>query len=440
LKKSLNVLLINPPNWTEGKKPLGQFSLSTIPLGLGYIAAVLESAGFSTGILDMSVSDIQMDELERRLAQKNPDVVGITSMTCSYPHAVKVARAVKHWNQECSVVMGGVHATFMFEEILRKVPEIDAVVRYEGEYTMPEVADALDKKRGLDKVKGIAFRDGDRIVSTPLKPQIDNLDDLPYPAYHLLEPSVEEYIGNYGVRNFPIITTRGCPFGCIYCSTMAFHGRKYRTRSIARVLDELEYLIGKYRVNNVSFVDDNFTMQNDRVFKLCEGMADRKLAIDWGCSARVDQVSEELLKAMKEAGCKDIFFGIESVSQRVLDLVNKRFTVKQAKETVKKAEKAGIRTHCSFIIGLPGETARSLNKMMKFIDETKPTGRVLPNVLEVLPGTELIEKKEEYFAGHQALSDVNITQTQIGMLTKFYASNYGIKELIRIAPPNVKIE
>jgi radical SAM superfamily enzyme YgiQ (UPF0313 family) len=289
-------------------------------------------------------------------------------------------------------------------------------------------------------VKGIAFRDGERIVSTPLRPRIENLDDLPYPAHDLLEPSVEEYIGNYGVRNFPMITTRGCPFGCIYCSTMAFHGRKYRTRSIPNVLDELEYLIERYKVNNISFVDDNFTMQNDRVFKLCEEIRNRKLSIEWGCSARVDQVSESLLKTMKETGCRDIFFGIESASQRVLDLVNKRFTVNQAKEAVKKAEQLGIRTHCSFIIGLPGESARSLNEMMSFIDETRPSGRVLPNVLEILPGTELMGKKEEYFENHQSLSNVNITKTQIEMLTRFYANNYGIKELFRVTPPNITIE
>jgi anaerobic magnesium-protoporphyrin IX monomethyl ester cyclase len=436
----LKVLLINPPNWTEGKKPLGQFNLSTIPLGLGYIAAVLEKTGFSSNILDMSVSDMQIEELERKLAKIKPDIVGITSMTCSYPNAVKVAKAVKRWNPDINVVIGGVHATFMFEEVLRTVPEIDVVVRYEGEFTMPELADALDKKSGLENVKGIAFREGNRVVSTPLRAQIENLDDLPYPAHHLLEPSVEEYIGSYGVRNFPIITTRGCPFGCIYCSTMAFHGRKYRTRSVSKVMEELEYLIEKFKVNNISFVDDNFTMQNDRVFKLCDEIKKRKLSIDWGCSARVDQVTENLLKTMKEAGCKDIFFGIESASQRVLDLVNKRFTLKQAKNAVKKAEEIGIRTHCSFIIGLPGETSRSLSKMMSFIDEAKPTGRVLPNVLEVLPGTELMERKNECFANHQSLSDANITQAQIEMLIRFYTNNYGIKELFRVTPPNITLE
>jgi len=151
------------------------------------------------------------------------------------------------------------------------------------------------------------------------------------------------------------------------------------------------------------------------------------------------QINEELLKAMRKAGCKDIFFGIESGSQVVLDLVNKRFTINQAKEAVKAAERLGIRTHCSFIIGLPGETPQSLSKMMDFIDEVKPSGRVLPNVLEILPGTELMAKKEKYFANCKCLSDGEITSAQMEMLTRFYANNYGIKELFRVTPPNITI-
>lgn len=436
----MKILLVNPPNWVEGRKPLGQVNLSTIPLGLGYIAAVLEKSQFSVSILDMSVSDMTCEELEKKLAVTKPDIVGITSMTCSFKNALKVAKSIKHWNPSSLVVMGGVHATFMHEEILRAYPEVDMVVRYEGELTMKEAVEAIDKGKKLDGVKGLTYRDKDKIISNPLRVPIENLDELPYPAHHLLQPSVEEYIGSYGVRNFPMITTRGCPFGCIYCSTMAFHGQKYRTRSIQNILDELAYLIKKYKVNNISFVDDNFTMQNSRVQNLCQEIKNRKLSIEWGCSARVDQVSEDLLRTMKEAGCNDIFFGIESASQRVLNMVHKRFSIRQAKDAVKKAEKLGIRTHCSFIIGLPGESAKSLKGMIDFIDETRPTGRVLPNVLEVLPGTELMANRQEYFGVYPSLSGANITKAQVELLLKFYAYNYGVKELFRVSPPEITIQ
>lgn len=437
---SLEILLVVPPHRAKQDILLGEFELSTIPLGLTYIAAVLKSHGFSSAILDTSFPGMKPERLEEKLTHFEPDIVGITSMTSNYPGAVRAAKMVKLWNPECIVVLGGIPATFMHREVLSTVPEIDVVVRYEGEYAMSELSNAIDKNTSLEEVKGISFKKEGRLVSTPFRGRIENLDELPYPAHDLLEPSPDEYVGRYGARNFPVITTRGCPFGCVYCSTMAFHGRKYRTRSVANVIGELEYLIEKFNANSISFVDDNFTMQKERVFKLCEEMKRRNLSMDWGCSARVDQVSEELLYVMKGAGCKDIFFGIESASQRVLDIVRKGFNVQQAKDAVKTAEKLGIRTHCSFIIGLPGESRRSLNKMLAFIEETKPSGRVLPNVMEVLPGTELSERKEEYFANQPSLSCADTTKAQLELLTRFYKNNFGVDELFRIEPPNVIFE
>jgi radical SAM superfamily enzyme YgiQ (UPF0313 family) len=422
------------------RRPLGQFDLSSIPLGLGYLAAVLELNGVSSTILDLSLYEMTVQELQKKIADIGPDIVGLTSMTHNYPNAVKVAEVVKMWNPEALVVLGGVHATFMHTEILRTVPDVDVVVRYEGENTMRELVDVVDKGGNLSVVKGITYRIDDRPVSTPSRERIEDLDDLPYPAYHLLDPPVEEYIQTYGVRNFPVLTTRGCPFECVFCSTAALHGRKYRTRSISRVVDELEYVIDKYEVTSVSFVDDNFTMQKDRVFELCREMHTRNLSLNWGCSTRVDLVSEELLRTMKEAGCHDIFFGIESASQRVLNVIQKSFSVQQAKDVVKLAEKIGIRTHCSFILGLPSESPESLDSMIAFCEETKPSGRVLPNVLDVLPGTELFAREQEFFSSQPSLAKADITRVQIELLLDFYKTNFGINELFRVIPPNIVVE
>jgi anaerobic magnesium-protoporphyrin IX monomethyl ester cyclase len=435
----LKVLLVVPPYLNESREFLGELKLSTIPLGQTYIAAVLESNGFSVTILDMSLLEMQIEKLEDKLVHIKPDVVGITSMTNNFQNALTVAKTAKRRSPTSIVVMGGVHPTFVHNEILETIPEVDIVVRYEGEYTMAELVKALDNGTCLEKVKGISFRKEGRVITTPSRKRIQDLDSLPYPAHHLLEPSVEEYLKHYGKRNFPVITTRGCPFGCIYCSTSAFHGRTYRTRSIPNVLGELAYLIEEYKADNISFVDDNFTMQKDRIVSLCEEMKARKLSLEWGCSARVDQVSEGLLKKMKEAGCTDIFFGIESVSQRVLNLIKKGFTIQQAKDAVKTAEKLGIRTHCSFIIGLPGESVRSLNRIPKFVEETNPSGRVLPNLLEVLPGTELFERQEEYFS-KSSFSFADVTKVQLEMLLTFYKRNFKITKLFRATPPNVVFE
>jgi len=435
----LRVLLVVPPYLNEDRALMGEMRLSTMPLGPTYIAAVLELNGISVAILDMSFPEIQNQRLEDKLFELNPMVIGITSMSNNFQNATTIAKIVKQKNPRSIVVMGGVHPTFVHKEILKTIPEVDIVIRYEGEYSMTELVKALDNETSLGKVKGISFRKEGTIISTPSREKIQDLDSLPYPAYHLLEPSVEKYLKHYGKRSFPVITTRGCPFNCIYCSTMALHGRKYRTRSVSNVLGELSYLIKEYKVNEISFVDDNFTMQKDRVFSLCEEMKQRKLNLSWGCSARVDQVSKNLLEKMKEAGCTDIFFGIESVSQKVLDLIKKGFTVQQAKDAIKTAEKLGIRTHCSFIIGLPGETVRSLNRIPKFVEETNPSGRVLPNLLDILPGTELFEKQEEYSIG-SSFSFADVTKVQLEMLLTFYKKTFKINKLFRVIPPNIVLE
>jgi len=432
----LKILLISPPN--RIKPSLGEYhSYAIPPLGLLYIAAVLESKGFSSKVLDMRFNGMDQKKLDEMLDHMKPDLVGITSMTSNFPAAEYIAKFVKLRCPESLVVMGGVHATFMHREILAETPEADIIVRYEGEFTMAELAATLENGRSLKEVNGISFRDEGRIISNPDRERIEDLDCLPFPAHHLLEPKIKKY---FMYTSPPVLTTRGCPFSCIYCSTMAFHGRKYRTSSVTNVVLELEYLIDHYKVDKVSFIDDNFTMQPIRVFALCQEMKKRGLSIKWGCNARVDQVNEEILKVMKEAGCRDVFCGIESVSQRALDIVKKGYRVQQARDAVKMAEKLGIRTHCSFVLGLPGESKQTLKRMVQFVDETKPSGRALPNLLKIFPGTELSKRKEEYFSNYKPIGFADITKTQLDMFTKFLKVNYGTESLFRVEPPNIVVE
>jgi radical SAM superfamily enzyme YgiQ (UPF0313 family) len=189
----------------------------------------------------------------------------------------------------------------------------------------------------------------------------------------------------------------------------------------------------------ISFVDDNFTMQNDRIFDLCNEIKQRNLIIEWGCSTRVDLLSEDLLKAMKSAGCGNIFFGIESASQEVLDTIKKGFNIDRAKEIVRLAESIGIKTHCSFIIGLPNETVESLNKMVEFVQDVKPSARVLPNVLEILPGTELWGFRDKYFEKTTEIPDADVTRVQLELYFRFYEINAKTNELQKIAPPEIEI-
>jgi radical SAM superfamily enzyme YgiQ (UPF0313 family) len=238
------------------------------------------------------------------------------------------------------------------------------------------------------------------------------------------------------------MASRGCPFECIYCSTAALHGHKYRIRTAPNIVDEIEYLLSKYKVGGISFVDDNFTMQNDRVRELCQEIRNRNLSVKWGCSTRTDMVTSDLLKEMKSAGCDDIFFGIESLSDDVLKIIKKgpNATVKKAIEIVKKAEEIGIRTHCSFILGLPGETVQSMSRIVDFIDEVKPSGRVIPNALVVLPGTELYQKSFECFSVYPRVSITDITETQIAVVLKFYRLTTKFDKAFKIMPPNIVVE
>jgi radical SAM superfamily enzyme YgiQ (UPF0313 family) len=435
------VLLINPPYWTGDKKPLGYINLSTIPIGLGYLAAMLESNGVSSSILDMNILEMKISDLKQKIECAKLDIVGITSMSINYPNAIKVAKAIKSWFPETLIIMGGVHATFMYEEILNSVPEIDIIVRYEGEFTFSQLVKAIENGVDLKRVKGVVFRGkNNKVISTPLRERIENLDSLPFPAYHLLDPPVEEYIGKHKVRALPILTTRGCPFDCIYCSTTALHGRKYRTRSVSHIIEQIKFLKNKYKINTVSFVDDNFTMQQERVFELCKLIKKEDLSINWGCSTRTDLLTSKLLAEMKAAGCNNIFFGIESASEKVLKIIKKGVNVNHSKKIVKQAEKLGIKTHCSFILGLPGETAESMDKIIDFIRETNPTGRVLPNILEAHPGTELYQKIDEYSKKYPNIPFADITKTQIEMLLTFYKQTFKTDELLRVIPPDIVVK
>jgi anaerobic magnesium-protoporphyrin IX monomethyl ester cyclase len=237
----LKVLLINPPGWVGDRIPLGYDLVPSVPLGLGYLASTMESEGITAKIVDMDWGGFSKEELVDMISKFDPDIIGITSFTSNYANAVDIAKAAKSHNPNIKIVFGGVHATFIHRDVLHTIPEVDIVVRYEGERAICEICDALDRGRKLENVKGISFRHDNRVFSTPLRHRIENLDSIPFPAFHLLEPSIEHYIGEGKEKGFPIITTRGCPFNCIFCSTAALHGRKYRTRSANNVLDEMEF-------------------------------------------------------------------------------------------------------------------------------------------------------------------------------------------------------
>lgn len=384
----MKVLLIAPPYLPHSLRKV-QSELG-IPLGLAYIASVLEANNVAVKVLDLNLSSYDnWDFFDQRLAEIEPDVVGITAMTMNHPIAMNIAERIKRYRRDITIVMGGIHPSLAYDSILKN-PSIDFVVYGEGEFTFLELIENIQKGRETRCINGLAFRtNGENIVVTPPRPKITQLDSLPLPARHLFfeEGGDTGYIAS-------IITSRGCPYRCSFCSTARFHGRKLRTRNPEKVVEEIKQLIETYALDGVSFSDDIFTIDRTRTINLSKKIKEQGLNIKWGCLTRVDCVDLELLEIMREAGCEHIFYGIESVSQEALDRAKKGFTVEQAKKAVTWTKEAGISVIESFIIGLPSETYESALKIADFVAETEPS-RVVLNTIMPFPGTELYNNLEQ---------------------------------------------
>jgi radical SAM superfamily enzyme YgiQ (UPF0313 family) len=257
---------------------------------------------------------------------------------------------------------------------------------------MLELTEAMLGRKKLAEVKGIAYRNKDgRIIVTPPAKKVTDLDTLPMPARHLLP--MKRYAEKCLFAG-TIVSSRGCPYRCIFCSNSEFWGHKLRLNSIERVLQEIEYLVEKHNIKEINFGDDIFTYSRSRVIKLCE-MIERKFNIQWGCSTRVDYIDADLLTKMRKAGCSTIYFGVESASQVILDKCKKHQTVEMCREAIKLAKKIGMDVSASFILGLPGENNETLRKDLDFILEAMPN-RIVVNLLTPYPGTSIHKHPQEF--------------------------------------------
>lgn len=377
--EKLKVLLINPP----------QFSIPEFPLGLLYIATKLRDSGFECKIVDMSFHDLDTENLRSIVKEYSPDIVGITTMTYTYYTVLEISHIIKSVDPRIYIVLGGPHATFLSREILNESQDIDIIVRHEGEITMVELLEGLMNNRNLKNVKGITFRKNESILDTPNRPFIKNLDELPFPDRSLLP--FERY--KETVKHCSIITGRGCPYFCKFCSNV--FGKNYRARSVKNVIDEIEIIISEYGFRRISFVDDLFTLNKKRVVRICNEIKERRLEFEWGCSTRVDTITKDLLKTMKDTGLKAIFVGYESGVQEVLDLMKKGTTINQGVEVAKWAKELGINLAASFIIGFPGETKQMALSTVNYASELRPN-RVLFNFFVPLPGSTIYDEMEDY--------------------------------------------
>ncbi len=386
----MKILLISP---RSDSALTGYLGVTGPPLGLGYLASYIRNRGFrDVRILDALTLGLSNTEVLREIERFEPDIVGVSiNSTPSFYDSCELIEKVKEFNENVFMVVGGVHVTFTPHQTMKECPCIDVSVVGEGEETFFELVSKFKNKEGFGELKGIVYRgENGEINEASPRPLIKNLDTIPFPAYDLLP--MDKYVVN-NKRFGTVITSRGCPFKCIYCSSSRLFGSVWRSRSPENVLEELKLLRKKYRVKEIEFLDDNFTLNPKRAEKIAEKIKEENLEISWTCSSRVDTVTRFpwVLKKLRDAGCHAIYVGIESGSQRILNIINKMTTLKQAIKAVEHIKKAGIDPVASFVIGIPGETKKEIIETIRFAKKLKPAFAQF-TIATPFPGTPLYEK------------------------------------------------
>ncbi len=332
------------------------------PLGLAYIAAVLKEKGIKVRILEANAHDLNHLQISNCINEYSPDFVGITSTTSLIEEAHEIAKLCP---KKIKVVIGGIHASSMPQETLEKFDRFDYLVRGEGEFTMLE----LVQNKSLSKIKGLSYKKGKKIIHNPARKLNDELDELPFPARELLP--MNKYF-SAGAKQNPsdyILSSRGCPYQCIFCADHLVHGKKFRFRSPENIIKEVKEIYN-CGIRDWDFVDDNFTLLIERVEKFCDLMIKEGLNknMGWRCSngIRVDRISLELLKKMKRAGCYMVSLGIESGNEEILKKMKKSIDLEKVRQAVRWCEEARIETRGLFMMGNLGENKKTMQDTIDF--------------------------------------------------------------------------
>ena len=368
---------------TTGRSAADPYT-SLLPVGLGSICALLRREGMDARLANFS--PFSWEKTESLLAEERPDLVGISQFTHNRFAALRLAELAKRLNPRCYVVLGGPHATHRSQELLDGFPNVDAVVLGEGEETFLELARHLqgDGDRDLSVIRGLALRHRGEIVVTPPRPPFADLDVLPSAV-----SCYDDAIGVDRQRQLEfIITSRGCPASCRFCSSPLFWGHALRFRSPRAIVDELRAIRDRYGLLYFSLRDDTFTADRRRVLEFCRLLVEERLYIVWNCQSRVTSVDGEMLGWMKRAGCECVQYGVESGSERILKSLGKRITLSQIHQAAEATRRAGLHFSIYLITGVPGETTEDLQATLRLIDDIKPhDGQVSP--LACYPGTGL---------------------------------------------------
>jgi len=386
----MNILLINPPI-RENAPP------SSIPIGLATIASVMLNDGHNVTVLDINAHRYSFDEVLEKLDVNNAyDVIGLGGLITTYKYLKNLIPEVRVRNPKSKIIIGGGVVTESPTLLLSKTPADIAVIG-EGEHTVIEILKVSENNHSLKKISGIAYKDNqNKIQVNSPRPLIKNLDEIPLPAYHLFPMDIylniqweSRILGKK--REMNLITGRGCPYDCDFCYHIFSRG--VRVRSIENVIEEIKILVKQYQVNALLISDETFTLNNKRIMEFCDKLKEENLKISWTCYGRVNLVNPEILSYMKSAGCFRLGFGIESGSQKILNLMNKKQTVEQAEAAIKIVRNAGLICGTTFMFGYPGETRETIEETIQFCKQLYITPKFFYTA--PYPGTQLFERVKD---------------------------------------------
>lgn len=382
------ILLIAPPYldlYGKISKAAGRY----FPLGIAYIAAYLRKFGnHEVSMYEMETQKITGAAMLSIVKKNTPDVIGITCTTPTFSNAVQLASLLRTCTR-AKIVLGGVHVSAIPEHVINQYHDvIDFVVCGEGEITMLALCDAVHNGTSVNSIPGIAFYENGRVVRTVSRSFITDLDSIPFPARDLI-PQHLFYPNLHNARRkrcFSLLTSRGCPFNCSFCASRIVSGVQYRVHSAEYVLAEMEMLKKDYGAQQLLITDDTFTLQKERLVKICNGMIKARLKLDWFCFAQVSSVNRDLLKLMKEAGCYSIGFGVESANQEILRKIGKAITPAIAYNAIHDANAVGLKTQAFYVFGVQDETLAEARETIAFAKKTNATLAFF-NMLVPYPGT-----------------------------------------------------
>ena len=431
--KNKKILFIEAPYsyLGSGNEVVGRY----FPLGLGYLAAYIRQYGYSVKIFQASSDELYYEELKELFSSYDPSIVGISVMTPSYPGAVKVCNIIKSHDSNIVTVMGGHHVSAIGKEVMEQSPDTDFAVIGEGEITFYELVQAFETDNPeYEGINGLAWRDNNgNIHMNDYREPVKDIDIFPLPARDLVDTDkfrLHSYI-DFGKKSTTMITTRGCPYKCAFCSSWLTMGTRYRVRSVENIMQEINELVND-GIDHIVFEDDTMALKRERIMAICDELIRMPKRPTWYCLTRVDTIDYELAKKFRAAGCRMVNFGIESGSPEILKLIGKKISLDKAVEAVKACKKAGLRTQCTFIVGFPIDSEKTIAMTYSIAKKINPTIAIF-FPLTPYPGTRVFnEFLDKSLVPHSAEEWRNfiVTDNKSGISIN---SNYTGKEIKAIA-------